>query len=157
VGVVFALNYLRVVAEGNGASSPDHPILALFYAAELYAAYHFVKRLPDWKPLAAPALFAGHIALMGGALNILEGRLAVSFAWGVIGLACLALAFRARDKLLGKSSLLIFAASAAKVLLFDLSDATPLVRIACLVILGVTLYAGGWMYRKVDTLEGEAT
>ncbi len=161
VGGVFALNYLRVVVEGDytsfGAAGPDHPILALFYAAELYAAYHFVKRLPGLEALTAPVLFAGHIALMGAAVNILDERLLVSLAWGAVGLACLALAFRLADKLLGKSSLLIFAASAAKVLLFDLSDATPLVRIACLAILGVTLYAGGWMYRKVDGIEDEAT
>lgn len=44
-------------------------------------------------------------------------------------------------------------ASAAKVLLFDLSNAMPLVRIGLLVILGVTLYVGGWMYRKVDLID----
>lgn len=156
VGIVFAINYLRVVAEGGYTpmtGHTDHPLLALFYAAELYAAYYFARRLPGLEFLAMPVLFAGHIALMGGAVNLLEERLAVSLAWGAIGLACLALAFRFRDKLLGKSSLLVFAVSAAKVLLFDLSDATPLVRIACLAILGVTLYAGGWMYRKVDAID----
>ncbi len=79
----------------------------------------------------------------------------MSLAWGAVALACLALAFRSRDRLLGKSSLLIFAASAAKVMLFDLSQAAPLVRIGLLVVLGVTLYAGGWMYRKLDQLEGQ--
>ncbi|OYY95827.1 MAG: hypothetical protein B7Y41_00630 [Hydrogenophilales bacterium 28-61-23] len=155
VGIVFAINYLRVVVDIDSGIDSEHPMLALFYAAELYAAYYFVKRLPDLKALTAPVLYAGHIALMGAAVNILNERLPVSFAWSVIGLACLALAFRSRDKLLGKSSLLIFAASAAKVLLFDLSDATPLVRIACLAVLGVTLYVGGWMYKKVDALEAE--
>jgi len=125
------------------------------YAVELYAAYYFAKRLPDLKALTAPVLYAGHIALMGAAVNILDERLAVSLAWGIIGLACLSLAFKRQDKLLGQSSLLIFAASAGKVLLFDLSDATPLVRIASLAILGVTLYVGGWMYKKVDAIEGE--
>jgi len=72
-----------------------------------------------------------------------------------LALACLALAFKTSDKVLGKSSLLIFAASAAKVMLFDLSSATPLVRIGLLVILGVTLYAGGWMYRKVDLIDAK--
>lgn len=153
VAVVFAINYLRVVLEGGYADGSDHSVLALLYALELYAAYHFARRLPELESLAMPLLYAGHIALMGGAVNLLEERLAVSLAWGALGLACLALAFRLRDKLLGKSSLLVFAASAAKVLLFDLSDATPLVRIACLVILGVTLYAGGWMYRKVDGID----
>lgn len=155
IGGVFAINYLRVVMDANHGSDADSQLLALFYAAELYAAYYFVRRLPDLQFLARPVLYAGHIALMGAAVNILDERLAVSFAWGVIGLACLALAFQARDKLLGKSSLLIFAASAGKVLLFDLSDATPLVRIACLAVLGVTLYIGGWMYKRVDAINGE--
>ena len=152
VGVIFAINYLRVVAEGGDAGADDHPALALFYAAELYAAYHFAQRLPGLKALAGPALYAGHIALMGGAVTLLEGRLAVSLAWGGLALACLALAFRVRDSLLGKSSLLVFAASAAKVLLFDLAEATPEVRIASLAVLGVTLYLGGWMYRKIDDI-----
>jgi uncharacterized membrane protein len=43
----------------------------------------------------------------------------------------------------------------AKVLLFDLSDSTPLVRIASLAMLGVTLYVGGWMYKKVDAIDAE--
>ena len=90
-------------------------------------------------------------------LAALEGSREILAPGGVVALACLALAFQARDKLLGKSSLLIFAASAGKVLLFDLAEATPLVRIACLVVLGVTLYAGGWMYRKVDAIETEST
>ena len=92
---------------------------------------------------------------MSASVQILDSRLAVSFAWGIIALACLALAFKYRDRILGKSSLLIFAASAAKVLLFDLSSATPLVRIGSLMILGVTLYAGGWMYRKVDLIDAK--
>ena len=40
-------------------------------------------------------------------------------------------------------------------MLFDLSSATPQVRIGLLVILGVTLYAGGWMYRKVDLIDAK--
>lgn len=152
-GAVFAINYLRVIAHANLHIVPAHEVLALVYAAQLYAAYYYSRRLPSLEALGGPLLYAGHIALMGAALQIFDGRLAVSFAWGVVGIACLAIALQKQDKLLGKSSLLIFAASAAKVLLFDLSGAAPLVRIACLFVLGVTLYGGGWMYRKVDSME----
>ena len=31
--------------------------------------------------------------------------------------------------------------------------AAPLVRIACLLVAGVTFYLGGWLYRRVATLE----
>ncbi len=151
--VIFAINYLRVISESGAHSAPAQDLLALCYAAELYIAYYLARRIPDMQDFAAPALYVGHVALMSAAVQILDGRLAVSLAWGIIALACLALAFKYSDKILGKSSLLIFAASAAKVLLFDLSSATPLVRIGSLVILGVTLYAGGWMYRKIDLIE----
>jgi hypothetical protein len=38
-------------------------------------------------------------------------------------------------------------------MLFDLDNAAPLVRIGSLIVLGVTLYVGGWMYKRVDSLE----
>ena len=151
--VIFALNYLRVIGEARIDAVPAHQLLALLFAVELYVAYFYARRLPALQSFAMPALYLGHVALMRAAVQIFDGQLVVSFAWGVIALACLALAFKTRDKLLGQSSLLIFAASAAKVMLFDLSSATPLVRIGLLVILGVTLYVGGWMYRKIDLID----
>lgn len=153
IGLVFAINYLRVLANANLHVVPAHEALALIYAAQLYAGYYYSRRLPSLKDFGSPLLYAGHIALMGAAVHLFDGRLAVSFSWGVLGISCLAISLVKQDKVLGKSSLLIFAASAAKVLLFDLSGAAPLIRIACLLVLGVTLYAGGWMYRKVDTME----
>ena len=155
IGIVFAINYLRVVSNSNIESVPGHDLLALLYAVELYLAYYLVRHPPGLASFAHSALYAGHVALMGAAVQIFDGRLAVSFAWGVIGLACLALAFKYKDKLLGKSSLLVFAASSAKVLLFDLSSAAPLVRIGSLVILGLTLYVGGWMYKKVALMDAD--
>lgn len=157
VGLVFVLNYLRVVTNVTMSTVPAHDLLAVLYAVELYVAYYLARRLASLAALATPVLYAGHVALMVAAVHILDGRLAVSFVWGLIAIACLLLAFMKGDKTLGKSSLLIFAASVAKVMLFDLSLATPLVRIGSLVILGVTLYLGGWMYKKVDQLESNAT
>ena len=154
---IFALNYLRVMGEINFSTLPAHQVIALLFAAELYVGYYFARRLPALHSFALPALYLGHVAAMRAAVQMFDGQLVVSFTWGVIALTCLALAFKTRDKLLGKSSLLIFAASAAKVMLFDLSNATPLVRIGLLVILGVTLYVGGWMYRKVDLIESEVS
>ena len=156
IAVLFAINYLRAVGDTDIDAVPGHQLLALLFAAELYVAYVLARRLPALQSLATPALVVGHVALMSAAVQIFDGELVVSFAWGAIALACLALAFKYGDKALGKSSLLIFAASAAKVMLFDLSSATPLVRIGLLVILGVTLYVGGWMYRKVDLIDEKA-
>ncbi len=153
LAVVFAINYLRTTIGISLDAVPAHQLLALAFAAELYAAYVLARRQPALAGLAMLSLYAGHIALMSAAVHILDGQLVISLAWGIVALACLALAFKYGDKTLGKSSLLVFAASAAKVMLLDLSNATPLVRIGLLLVLGVTLYAGGWMYRKIDLIE----
>ncbi|MDP2827672.1 MAG: DUF2339 domain-containing protein [Sulfuricellaceae bacterium] len=155
IGIVFAINYLRVLADADLARVPAHDLLALLYAAQLYVGYFYARRVTGLNSLGKPLLYAAHIALMAAAVQIFDERLAVSAAWGIIGLACLSIALRVQDKKLGKSSLLIFAISAAKVLLFDLAGSTPLVRIACLFVLGVTLYAGGWLFRKIDAMPEE--
>jgi hypothetical protein len=155
IGIIFAVNYLRVVGSAQLDAVPAHELLALLFAIQLYVAYVLAQRLPVLAGLALPALYVGHVALLSAAVQIFDAQLAISFAWGAVALACLALAFRYRDKMLGQSSLLIFAASAAKVMLYDLSSSTPLVRIGLLVILGVTLYAGGWMYKKIDLIDAK--
>ncbi|MGA0000432.1 MAG: DUF2339 domain-containing protein [Steroidobacteraceae bacterium] len=149
LAVVFLLNYLRVTlsweAEGDW--------LALLYGIELYIGYALVRHRPEIKDLGVAALVLGHVAVLAGAMQLLDDRFLVSLAWGVTGLAALGLAFRLRDPLLGKSSLLVFAASAVKVFVFDLSGAAPLARIGSLLVLGATLYAGGWMYRRIQAME----
>ncbi len=153
VGVIFTLNYLRVVALTDIDDVPGHNLLALLYAAELYVAYYLTRRISSLYAFSVPSLYVGHVAMLGAAVQIFDDRLAVSLAWGAVALACLALAFRLKDTTLGKSSLIVFAASAVKVFIFDLSEAAPLVRIGSLLIVGATLYIGGWMYKRVVALE----
>jgi uncharacterized membrane protein len=154
-GLVFVINFLSVQTGTEMAGVPGHKLLTLFYALELYAGYYFVRRMPALKDFYGPLLYAGHISALAAAAQLATGRFMVSLLWGVLALACLTIALRNHDKLLGKSSLLIFFAAAAKVLLYDLSDAVPLVRIASLMVLGVTLYVGGWLYRRVDEMNSE--
>jgi uncharacterized membrane protein len=51
--------------------------------------------------------------------------------------------------------LLIFGASVFKVFLYDIAMAAPLIRIASLLVLGASLYLGGWLYKKVNSLEDD--
>ena len=157
VGVIFTLNYLRVVALADTDDVPGSDLLALLYAAELYIAYYLTRSISTLDAFSVPALYIGHVAMLGAAVQLFDDRLLVSVAWGAIAFACLTLAFRIKDTALGKSSLLIFAASAVKVFIFDLSNAAPLVRIGSLLILGATLYIGGWMYKRVLALEETVT
>ena len=50
---------------------------------------------------------------------------------------------------MAQSSLIVFGATAIKVMLVDLRDAEPMARIIGLVVIGVTFYTGGLLYRWV--------
>ena len=137
--------------------------LFVAYPALLYAIY-FRSRPGDE---AVPAnntwpwllLVLAHAMTLGAAAWLIERwlvspdttveRLWLSFAWAAIGLAWLAFATAREDRLLARSTLGIFAAFALKVVFADLDSAGPLVRVGILVVLGLTLYAGGWIYRRV--------
>jgi uncharacterized membrane protein len=157
VGLIFFANYLRLFTGHTLMSDvgvvPAHDLLGLCYALELYLAYYFLRKASLLRDVGMVALYAGHIVLMVWAIQMFDSRLLVSLAWGALALGCLLLALQRRDKLLGQSSLLIFAASVFKVFLYDIASAAPLVRIASLLVVGVSLYLGGWLYKKVNSLE----
>jgi len=152
VGIIFLVNYLRIVAgiDRHSIVAPDW--LSVAYAAELYGGYVLARRAGIGKSFWPALLLAGHLAAIAAAVHIFHDRIAVSLAWGVLALACLLIGIRFRDKLLGKSSLLIFAVSAGKVLFYDLSSSAPLVRIGTLLVVGCSFYLGGWLYKKIEAL-----
>ncbi len=153
LGGLLALNYVRVVLLDDTGGAGQATLLSLLYTAELYAAYFLGRGHAVLRPWMVFALYAAHIGLMGVLLRNLGNELLVSLAWGALALAALMLAFRHNDQDLGKSSLFIFAASLVKLILFDLAGAAPLVRIGSLVVVGLSLYAGGLLYKRVVALE----
>ncbi len=153
LGALLALNFARVVLLGEAGGAGQGTLLALLYTAELYAAYFLGRSHPGLRSWLAFALYAAHIGLMAVVLRSVDNTLLVSLAWGGLALASLLLAFQSRDQDLGKSSLFIFGASLAKVILHDLAGAPPLLRIGSLVVVGLSLYAGGMLYKRVMALE----
>lgn len=156
VMLIFSANYFTLLvgdALPHDNNVPAHQLLGLCYAAELYLGFHLLRDRVGMKELARIALYAGHIALMAWAMQLFDNRFLVSLSWGVLALGCLMLSLKFRDKILGQSSLLIFAASIFKAMLYDIALATPLIRIASLAVLGASLYLGGWLYKKVSALE----
>jgi len=126
---------------------PARSLLAVAYAALLYVGYLLSRG--NLGNIAVLVLYAGHISAMAAALHLLDQRIVQSVAWGVLALGCLGLSLMQRDRALGQSSLLVFGATAAKVLLYDLSGAPPVARIVSLAVLGVTFYAGGMLYQRM--------
>jgi uncharacterized membrane protein len=154
VGVIFALNYLRVVFDTEIEQVPGRKALAVLYALQLYAGYYLCRSRNALQRVVPLLLYLGHVSAMAAALHVLTEPIIQSTAWGLLALACLGLSLRQRDRLLGQSSLLIFGATAVKVLLFDLSGAPPLARIFSLVVLGITFYVGGLLYQRIQHENG---
>jgi uncharacterized membrane protein len=143
-----------MVLDPEVGGPPGGKILVAIYAAALYAAYHQVRtrKAPEW---LMGCLFGGHVAAMAAAWHLLGDRVAISVSWGVLALVCLGVSFLMKDVFLGNSSLLVYGISSAKVFLFDLSGAQPLVRIGSLVALGLSLYVGGLLYRRLNERPGD--
>ena len=148
-GIVFSWNYMRAVIGAPGV--PASEVLVVLFAVGLYVGYYFVKRTRSLEELSIILLLAGHVGAMAAAVQVFDSRFAISIWWGLLALACLSISLVNKDVVLGNSSLLVFAFSAGKVFLFDLSGAAPIVRrIGCLVALGISLYVGGLLYQKVN-------
>jgi hypothetical protein len=146
---VFIAGLLALVADESGSryAAPDFALYV--YAGVLYLAYVGRARITNRAEFGVLTLYAGHIAFMIATVRSFDSGLLISAIWGVFAVILLILAVKSRNRLLGQSSLLIFAASVLKILLIDLTGSPSIVRVATLVIAGATLYAGGWLYQRV--------
>jgi len=131
----------------------------LVYAIVFFIAYGKVaKSNQNTKAICYGLLLFAHVESLLGILRVLEitnfvgesTRFFVSLLWGIFGICVLLVANKYRDKILAHSALVVFAISAGKVFLFDLSDATPITRVLCVLTLGAALFVGGYLTRKIN-------
>lgn len=149
-GFLFVAGLLQTVLFDSGAMAAAMPnVLLVLYALALYLSYVLMRSSDSLHSLAPVALYLGHLALMVETVRIFESGLSISISWAVYAVGCLIVALKLQDKHLGQSSLLIFTASALKVLLYDLADSGSMIRIVTLMVLGASLYAGGWLYQSL--------
>ncbi len=81
------------------------------------------------------------------------GSLAVSGAWALYAGVILYFGFQRKDKHLVRSSLVVLVISALKALIYDASQATSMVRVACLIMTGIVLYSAGFLFQKIQKWE----
>ncbi|WP_461516104.1 DUF2339 domain-containing protein [Porticoccus sp.] len=153
---IYAANYLRLAIHFDVSQVPASELLLTLYAVQIYVGYYLVRKQPGLTNFAPLLIYSGHIAAMVAALHQFDSPFVVSLCWAVLALGSLLLALRYNNKLLGQSSLFIFATSAIKVFALDIAEAEPVIRIACLAALGISLYLGGWLYKKVERLGASA-
>lgn len=149
-GLLFCVSYLALLLGGNARIEITMPTAALaIYALALYGGYYGFSRTDGGKGASPVILYAGHFAVMDCAAQAFGSGLTLSMVWAVFAVAVMIIAMLAKDKLLGQSALLLFAAAGFKVLLRDLSTSGSLARVLTLIVLAVSLYAGGWLYQSL--------
>lgn len=150
-GLLLIYGFISLVVQSpKGVNDIPLPNIALLaYAVMLYGIHWLFSRNYRLQSFSIPLLYAGHLALMTATLGMIESNLLLSVLWAVIAIVLLLGAIRIRDKIIGQSALLIFFASGLKVLLYDLSDSNSMVRVSTLIVLSVSLYAGGWLYQSL--------
>jgi len=153
--IVFLSNYARVLFNLGLDEVWAGGVLFVLYPLLVYLGYFLARREQVPASYDALLLYAGHAGAMAAPAQLFDNAFQISAAWGTLGVACIILALRTNDRKLGQSSLVIFGLFALKVLLYDVSDAGPLVRIGSLLALAVSLYLGGWLFRKVSDLGGD--
>lgn len=150
---LFLLNFWKLMVGVDVHTVPAHELITALYAGTLYLGYWLAAREPKIADFGYILIYAGHALALSALVQFVDERIVQSVGWGLLGLAILAWALTRRDALLGKSSLLIFAATGLKVVFFDLQGAAPMARVVSLATLGVTFYIGGLLYRRVAKLE----
>jgi uncharacterized membrane protein len=154
--IIFVLSDSRLLLSWEIYQVPGHQLLLPLYAIALYVGYSLVQEQHEMDQFSPWLLYLGHANAMVAAAQLLHGQLAISLTWGVLAVTTLLIATQLANKGVGRSALFVFAVFAVKVWLFDLSGADPLVRIACLLVLGSSLYVGGLLYQKIAKLPDTA-
>ncbi|MFP6815686.1 MAG: DUF2339 domain-containing protein [Pseudomonadales bacterium] len=149
-GLLFLWGFILSLLRFDDLATVPMPNAALLaYGAVLYAVYYRVRSNDSLKQISVVALYMGHLAVMASTVRFFDSGMTISSIWAVYAVGLLLLALRTKVHDLGQSSLIIFTASAAKVLLYDLADSAPMIRIGTLIVLGGSLYIGGWLYQNL--------
>lgn len=131
-------------------------------AAAVVTAVLWARRDAGLRPLYWVAFLAGLVGLSAEPpawlLAHLEPRaeaerlalFAVTVTWVVVAVAALVLGFRRNVRVARLTALALFALTAAKLLLLDMSGAQQLYRILAFVLVGLVFVGASWLYHRVE-------
>lgn len=157
--VVVFINYWKVLV-GHDSSLADWEFITLNFC--FFGIGFFMYLLSEAKNTFSNWIFLLQIANLQALVGLLriakqlthssqfQGFL-ISILWGLYAIGILLLSFGKKDRTLARSSLMVFAVAAGKVLLIDVSSSSSITRVVCFMILGILFYAGGYIYRYIES------
>jgi uncharacterized membrane protein len=98
--------------------------------------------------LEPPAWFLANVADPAEARRL--ATFAVTVTWIVVAVGCLVVGFRRDVRAVRLVALALFALTAVKLLLFDMSGAQQLYRILAFVLVGLAFVGASWLYHRLE-------
>ncbi|MFN3696850.1 MAG: DUF2339 domain-containing protein [Pseudobdellovibrio sp.] len=153
VSLIFAIyEFLR--ANFNLMTDPNsYDYVPLMVCVFMLLFYYYKNKLQNKTSGLMPVLIFAHIQSIIALYRAVDkfNTLAVTSVWSVYAIVVLAWGYIVKDRDLAKSSMIIFAITAAKALLFDLASSATGVRVVSLMVTGFVLYLAGYVFKKVDS------
>lgn len=163
LGVTLTIGYYRtLIFNLDDQFAWRNLVFAGCYFAGIFGIYLGSSRVREkfenaWTYLLIAAhtqMIAGiyHLTLqMAGGMGIPDfDRFFLSMLWSIFALAVLSYGMKKKDCILANSCLFILAIPTLKVFFYDIVGTPRIVRILSFTILGVILFVGGMLFRKIQ-------
>ncbi len=121
----------------------------LVYAAEIYAAFVALRQIPQRQSAMLVVLYIGHIYSMIALYKAINHEIKTSVVWGLLAVGWFIYARFIKSPKVAQAALILYSAAGFKLIVLDLGDSEPVVKIFALIIVGAAFFLGGWIYQRI--------
>jgi uncharacterized membrane protein len=121
----------------------------LVYAAEIYAAFVALRQVPQRQSAMLLVLYIGHIYAMVALYEAINHEIKTSVVWGLLAVGWFVYAKFIKSPKVAQAALILYSAAGFKLIVLDLGDSEPVVKIFALITVGAAFFLGGWIYQRI--------
>ncbi len=123
--------------------------VSLVFAAEIYAAFVALRQVPQRQSAMLLVLYIGHIYSMIALYKAINHEIKTSVVWGLLAVGWFIYAKFIKSPKVAQAALILYSAAGFKLLVLDLGDSEPVVKIFALITVGAAFFLGGWIYQRI--------
>lgn len=145
-----ALGLIAINAAPLALISEQVPSWAsLLFVAEIYAVFVALRQIPERQSAMLFLLYVGHIYSMIALYRAINHEIKTSVVWGLIAVGWFVYAKLIKSPKVAQAALILYSAAGFKLIVLDLGDSEPVVKILALIIVGAAFFLGGWIYQRI--------
>jgi uncharacterized membrane protein len=123
--------------------------VSLVFAAEIYAAFVALRQVPQRQSAMLLVLYIGHIYSMIALYKAINHEIKTSVVWGLLAVGWFVYAKFIKSSKVAQAALILYSAAGFKLIVLDLGDSEPVVKIFALITVGAAFFLGGWIYQRI--------